>query len=109
MTARTRIDVDVVYQEGDARSITVDYLTEHIAADVTNATSFTGTAGTSAVSIAGTAPLSTLAVQNTGSSVLRVAGVIDVPAGRLAILPVTATVTVAAPSGSGKYSAIWIG
>lgn len=109
MTAKTRIDVDVIYQSTTNKTITLDYLTDHIAADVSNAVSYGSTVGATAVSIPGSPPLTTLAVQNTGSSPLRLAGSLDVAAGRLAILPVTATITVSAPSGSGRYSAIWIG
>lgn len=109
MTARARIDVDVVFQDGDSSTITVGSLTEHAQPAITKAVASTGTAGTSAVSIVGTPPLSTLAVKNTGSGVLRLAGSIDVAAGRLVVLPVTATLTVSAPSGSGSYSYIWVG
>lgn len=109
MTAKARIDVDVVFQNGDSNSITVGSLTEHILPSISQAVASTGTVGTSAVSIVGTPPLSTLAVKNTGSGVLRLAGGIDVAAGRLAILPVTATVSISAPAGSGTYSYIWVG
>lgn len=109
MSVRARIDVDVVYQDGDSNSITVGSLTEHIQPAITVATASSGTVGTSAVSIVGTPPLSTLAVKNTGNGVLRLAGGIDVAAGRLAVLPVTATVTIVAPGGNGSYSCLWVG
>lgn len=109
MTARARIDVDVVFQDGDTNSITVGSLTEHIQPAITKSVASTGTVGTSAVSIVGTPPLSTLAVKNTGNGVLRLAGSVDVAAGRLAVLPVTATVSISAPAGNGTYSYIWVG
>jgi uncharacterized protein with beta-barrel porin domain len=109
MTARARVDVDVVYQQGDATTITVGAMTEHVSPTIVSGQTITVTASTSAVTIVGSLPLSTLAVKNTGSSVLRLAGAIDVPAGRVAILPVTATITVSAPSGVGAYSCVWIG
>lgn len=109
MTARVRVDVDVVYQQGDTTTITVGSLTEHLSPNISSAQAISGTVGTSAVTIVGTPPLSTLALKNTGAGVLRVAGAIDVSAGRLAILPVTATVTVAAASGQGSYSCVWVG
>lgn len=109
MTARARIDVDVVFQDGDTNSITVGSLTEHIQPTITKAVASTGTVGTSSVSIVGTPPLSTLAVKNTGNGVLRLAGSVDVAAGRLAVLPVTATVSISAPAGNGTYSYIWVG
>lgn len=109
MSIRTRIDTDIVYQDGDATTITVGSLSEHLAPAATVAQATTASVGTAAVQIVGTAPLSTLAVKNTGTSVLRLAGSIDVSPGRLAVLPVTATITVSAPSGSGSYSCIWVG
>lgn len=109
MTARVRVDVDIVYQQGDTSTITVGSLTEHLSPAINAAQTITGTVGTSAVTIAGTPPLSTLALKNTGQAALRVAGAVDVTAGRLAILPVTATVTVSAPGGQGSYSCIWVG
>lgn len=109
MTAKARIDIDVVYQTGTAKSVTLDYLSEHTSADVSSVMSAAGTVGTTLVTIQGVPPLSTLAVKNTGSSTIRLAGTIDVPAGRLAVLPVTATITVSAPSGIGAYSSIWVG
>ena len=44
-----------------------------------------------------------------GSQALRIAGAINVSAGRVAVLPVTATVTVASVSGQGSYTALWVG
>jgi hypothetical protein len=38
-----------------------------------------------------------------------VAGAIDVTAGRVAVLPVTSTVTVSSPAGNGAYTAVWVG
>jgi hypothetical protein len=61
------------------------------------------------VQITGTTPLSSLVVKNTGTGVLRLAGAIDVQAGRVACLPVTATITVSAPAGNGSYTALWMG
>lgn len=109
MTARVRIDVDVVYQQGDTATITVGALTEHLSPQIVGAQAISGTVGTTAVSIVGTPPLSTLAIKNTGSGSLRLAGAFNVTAGRLAVLPVTATITVASVSGPGSYSCIWVG
>lgn len=109
MTARFRLDVDAVFHQGNATTLTVGTLSEHISPAVTTAQTITGSAGTAAVAIVGSTPLTTLVVKNTGNGTLRLGGVIDVPAGRLAVLPVTATVTVAAPGGSGSYTALWVG
>lgn len=109
MTIRARIDVDVIYHSGDASTLYVGTLSEHLAPSPTIAASVTANATTAAVAIVGSTPLSTLVVKNTGSTTLRLAGAIDVAAGRVAVVPTTATITVSAPSGSGSYSCIWIG
>ena len=109
MTIRARVDTDVIYHDATDTSFNIGSLSEHSLATVTSAKTITGTAATSAVQIVGVLPLSTLAVKNTGTTVLRLAGAIDVPAGRLAVIPTTATITVSAPSGSGSYTALWIG
>ena len=109
MSIRARIDIDTIYQNVSDTSLAIGTLTEHLAPSLTVAQTITGTAGTAAVQISGTTPLSTLVVTNTGASVLRLAGLVDIAAGRLAVLPVTATITVSAPSGSGSYTAVWMG
>lgn len=109
MSYRARIDVDAVYHDVTETSITVGSLSDHILSTPASAVSSTGTVGTSAVSIVGATPLTTLVIKNTGSSALRLAGAINVSAGRVAVLPTTATITVSAPSGSGSYSCIWVG
>jgi hypothetical protein len=109
MTVRARIDVDAVYHDVDDSSLTVGVLSEHISPSLTTAQTINGSVGTAAVQIVGATPLSTLVVKNTGASVLRLAGSINISAGRLAVLPVTATITVSAPSGSGTYTALWMG
>ena len=109
MTFRARIDVDAVYHDVDDSSLTVGVLSEHISPSLTTAQTINGSVGTAAVQIVGATPLSTLVVKNTGASVLRLAGSVNVSAGRLAVLPVTATITVSAPSGSGTYTALWMG
>lgn len=109
MTIKTRIDVDAVYHDVTSSSITVGSLSDHIAGTPSAAVSSTGTVGTAAVSLVGATSLSTLVIKNTGAGVLRLAGGIDVTAGRVAVLPTTATITVSSPGGSGSYSMIWIG
>lgn len=109
MTARARIDVDAVYHDQAGSTLTVGSLSDHVAPALTTAVTITGSVGTAAVQIVGITPLSTLVVKNTGAGVLRLAGSIDVTAGRVAVLPTTATITVSAPSGSGSYTALWMG
>ena len=109
MTVRARIDVDAVYHDAGDTSLVVGVLSEHISPSLTTAQTINGSVGTASVQIVGATPLSTLVVKNTGASVLRLAGSINVPVGRLAVLPVTATITVSAPTGSGSYTALWMG
>lgn len=109
MTIRARVDTDVIYHDATETSFNIGSLSEHTMATMTSANTITGTVTTTAVQIVGTLPLSTLAVKNTGSGALRLAGAIDVPAGRVAVIPTTATITVSAPGGSGSYTAVWIG
>jgi len=109
MTIRYRIDTDVIYHDSTDTTFNIGSLSEHAMATATSALTITGTAATSAVQIVGSGPLSTLTVKNTGNAVLRLAGAIDVPAGRVAVIPTTATITVSAPGGSGSYTALWIG
>jgi hypothetical protein len=109
MTIRARIDTDVIYHNSSDTTFVIGSLSEHLVTAPTSALTISATAATSAVQIVGSGPLSTLAVKNTGATVLRLAGAIDVPAGRVAVIPTTATITVSAPSGSGSYSAVWIG
>lgn len=109
MSIKARVDVSVVYHDTDGPTFSVGSLTDNRMTEPLTASATSGTVGTTAVSITGSGSLSTLAVKNTGNSVLRVAGAIDVSVGRVAVLPVTATVTVVSPSGSGAYSAVWVG
>lgn len=109
MTIRARTDIDVIFHDVTDAALTVGSMSEHTMVTATSASSISGTVTTAAVQIVGSGPLSTLAVKNTGTTVLRLAGAIDVPAGRVAVIPTTATITVAATGGSGSYSALWIG
>jgi hypothetical protein len=109
MTLRARIDVDAVYHDSTDTTLTVGALSEHLALNLTSASSITASAATTAMSISGATPLSTLVVKNTGTTPLRLAGAITLPAGRVAVIPTTATITVAAPSGAGSYSCLWMG
>lgn len=113
MTLRAKLDVDLVCHDSGTATFVVSSLSDHFLTEP-NAVQFTGgavpvTVGTSAVSISGPTVLTTLVIKNEGSQALRVAGAIDVQAGRVAVLPVTATVTVASVSGQGSYSSLWVG
>lgn len=110
MTVRARIDVDVVFHDSSESSLTVGSVAEHLAVSPSGAKAINGTVGTAAVAISGgLGTLSTLAIKNTGTTVLRVAGAIDVPAGRLAVIPTATPPTVASVGGNGAYSCVWVG
>ena len=110
MTLRSKLDVDLICHDAGTATFVVNSLSDHFLIEP-NVIQYIGSAtvGTSAVSITGPTVLSTLVVKNEGAQSLRLAGAIDVPSGRLAVLPVTATVTVASLSGQGSYSALWVG
>lgn len=109
MTVNATIDIDVIYHNTDGQTFTVGAATDHLRSSPAAAYTLTGTAGTSSTTLTASGSLTTLAIKNTGANVLRVAGAIDVSAGRLAVLPVTATVSVSAPAGPTQYSAVWLG
>jgi hypothetical protein len=109
MTIRARIDVDAVYHDSTSTSITVGSLADHLLVSPGAAQTIVASVGTAAVSISGPSSLSTLVVKNTGASVLRLGGSINITAGRVAVIPTTSTITVSSPSGSGSYSCLWVG
>lgn len=109
MSIRARTDVDIIYHDSTETQFIVGSLSEHTLISPTSALTIAGTATTAAVQIVGAGPLATLAVKNTGTGPLRLAGAIDVPAGRVAVIPTTATITVAAATGTASYTALWIG
>lgn len=109
MSVKAQIDLDVVYHDQSGATLTVGSLSEHIRPAASVGHTLSGTVSTTAVALSASGSLSTLAVKNSGATVLRVAGSVDIPAGRLAVLPVTSPVTVQAVSGQAEYTAIWIG
>lgn len=109
MTIRYRVDSDVIYHDATDTTLSIGSLSEHTMATATTAMTIAATVGTSSTQIVGGGPLSTLAVKNTGGVALRLADAITVPAGRLAVIPTTATITVSAAAGQGSYTAVWIG
>jgi hypothetical protein len=110
MTLRSKLDVDLVCHDAGTATFVVNSVSDHFLIEP-NVIQYIGSAtvGTSAISISGPTVLSTLVVKNEGAQPLRLAGTIDVSAGRVAVLPVTATVTVASVSGQGSYTALWVG
>ncbi|NBW14410.1 MAG: hypothetical protein EBR82_41070 [Caulobacteraceae bacterium] len=107
MSIRARVDVDVVFHDYTDSSLSVGSTVEHIYVTPGGALTTAGTVGTTAVTIAGPASCTAFAVKNTGSSTIRIGGVIDVPPGRLCVTPTTATISVAA--GTGSFSCVWVG
>ena len=110
MTLRSKLDIDLVCHDSGTATFVANRVSDHFLIEP-NVIQYIGSAtvGTSAVSITGPTILSTLVVKNEGSQSLRLAGAIDISAGRVAVLPVTATVTVAAVAGQGTYTALWVG
>lgn len=109
MSTQSRVDVDVIFHHSANSVFTVGSVTDHQRGSEP-CQSISATVGTSAVSLTTTlSSLSTVAVRNSGSTVLRLAGAINVPAGRVAVLPVTSTITVASVSGVGEYTAVCVG
>lgn len=109
MTVKAQIDVDVVYHSQDGGTLTIGSLSDHIRPQVTVGHTLSGTVSTSAITLTAAGPLSTLAIKNSGASTLRVAGSVDIPTGRVAVLPVSSSVQVAAVSGTAEYTAVWVG
>jgi hypothetical protein len=108
MSVNSRLDIDLVYHNATDTTFEVGVLSEHLASTAAVG-SVTGTVGTSAVSIGSTGSMSTIAVKNIGSTVLRLGGAVSIPAGRLAVIPATAVVSIASISGVGSHSSIWVG
>lgn len=110
MTLRAKLDIDLVTHDAGTATFIVNSVTEHSLTEP-NVVQFTGggTVGTAAVALSGPTMLTTLVVKNEGSHALRLAGGIDIQAGRVAVLPVTATLTIASVSGQGSYTALWVG
>lgn len=110
MSFQSRVNVDVVFHESDGAVFTVGSVSDH-RATTSSCETLTGslTAEGFTIQAAGVTSLSTLALKNTGTQTLRIVSEIDVPAGRVAVLPTTSSVTVQAPGGSGQYTAVWVG
>lgn len=109
MSIEARVHSDVVFHNKSGATFTVGSLSDHVFSTPSQAAIVSGTATTTVVSIVGSGPLATLAVKNTGTEPIRLAGAINVPPGRMAVLPVTATVTVQTTASVSAYSAVWIG
>lgn len=109
MTTASRIDTDVVFHDTNGNVFTLGAVSEHLRGTA-SCQMVTATVSTATAALATTLlSLSTVAIKNSGSSVLRVAGAISIPAGRVAVLPTTSTFTIASASGSGEYQAACVG
>lgn len=110
MSFQARVGVDVVFHESNDSQFSVGSVSDHRASS-SPCTLIVSVAGAEphTITAGGITSLSTLAVKNTGSQTIRLAGAIDVQPGRVAVLPVTTSVSVEAPGGGGQYSAVWVG
>lgn len=109
MSFEARVHADVVFHERSSATFTVGAISDHIFSTPSHAAILSGVAETTAADIPGSGPLTTLAVKNTGTEPIRVAGAFDVEPGRMAVLPTSQTVTVETTTGTSTYTAIWIG
>jgi hypothetical protein len=111
MSFEARVDADIIFHDTSEAVFEVGVVSDH--QQVLNKTceTITGSATTTPADITASSAttLSTLAIKNTGSVGLIAAGVITIPAGRTAVLPVTSTVSIESASGTGQYTAIWVG
>lgn len=109
MSIEARVHAEIVYHDKGTATFTIGSVTDHIYATPTVAGVLTATATTVAANVPITGTVTTLGIKNTGSTPIRIGGVIPVSAGRLAILPVTATVSVGTTAGASSYTAVWLG
>jgi hypothetical protein len=109
MSIEARVHSEIVYHDKGTATFSIGSVTDHQYLQPTSASVTTAVATTAAVNIAGSGSLTTLGVKNTGSNPIRIGGVLPITPGRLAILPVTATVTVQTTAGVSSYTAVWIG
>lgn len=109
MSIEARVHAEIVYHDKGTATFSIGAVTDHQYLQPTSANIVTAVATTVTTSISGSGPLSTLGVKNTGSTPIQIAGAIPLMPGRLAILPVTATVTVATTAGVSSYTAVWVG
>lgn len=109
MSIEARVHAEIVYHDKGTATFTIGSVTDHQYLQPTSASIVTAVATTTAVNITGSGSLSTLGVKNTGTVPIRLGGAIPVAPGRLAILPVTATISVSTTAGSSSYTAVWVG
>lgn len=109
MSIEARVHAEIVYHDKGTSTFSVGAVTDHQYLQPTSASIVTAVATTTAANIVGSGSLSTLGVKNTGTVPIRLGGVIPVAPGRLAILPVTATITVSTTAGASSYTAVWVG
>lgn len=109
MTIEARVHAEIVYHDKATATFTIGSVTDHQYLQPTVASIVTAVATTATASISGSGALSTLGVKNTGTVPIRLADAITLSPGRLAILPVTATITVSTTAGVSSYTAVWVG
>jgi hypothetical protein len=109
MSIEARVHAEIVYHDKGTATFTVGAVTDHAYATPLSAGVLTAVATTAATAVPVTGSVTTLGIKNTGNTPIRLGGVIPISPGRLAILPVTATLTVSTTASVSSYTAVWLG
>jgi hypothetical protein len=109
MSIEARVHAEIVYHDKGTATFTVGAVTDHVYGTPTRAGILTAVATTVAASIPVPGGVATIGVKNTGSKPILINDAVAVSPTRLAILPVTATVSISTSSGASSYTAVWIG
>jgi hypothetical protein len=111
MSIEARVHAEIVYHDKGTATFTIGSVTDHIYATPLKAGILTAVATTVVTAVPITGSVTTLGIKNTGSTPILIGGSLAIASGRLAILPVTATVTVSVGTTSAisSYTAVWLG
>lgn len=109
MSIEARVHAEVVYHDKGTATFTVGSVTDHVYGTPVFSGVLTAVATTAVVTIPVTGNVTTIGLKNTGSTPILVNRAVVVTPSRMAILPVTATVSVSTASGASSYTAVWIG
>jgi hypothetical protein len=109
MSIEARVHAEVVYHDKGTATFTVGAVTDHIYGTPIYSGILTAVATTAISTIPVVGNVTTIGLKNTGSTPILVNRAISVLPSRLAVLPVTATISVSTASGASSYTAVWIG
>lgn len=109
MSIEARVHAEIVYHDKGTATFTVGSVTDHAYATPLSAGVLTAVATTAATPVPVTGMVTTIGIKNTGSTPILIGGAIPISPGRLAILPVTATLTVSTATSASSYTAVWLG